>query len=63
MSISLRRDWHYYALAIGFIFVLNGVLGLLEITASGWRGYALGLVTWVIGFWLAGKVIRRPEAA
>ena len=27
--VKLRRDWHYYAFAIGLIFILNGVVGLL----------------------------------
>ncbi|MBJ3814755.1 DUF2754 family protein [Shimwellia pseudoproteus] len=59
---KIRRDWHYYAVAIGLIFILNGVAGLAGITAEGWRQYALGLVTWGLGFWLAGMIIRRrPE--
>ncbi|HCB24329.1 MAG TPA: hypothetical protein DEP74_05670, partial [Citrobacter freundii] len=27
--------------------------------AQGWQTYAVGLVTWVISFWLAGLIIRR----
>lgn len=62
LSGKIRRDWHYYAVAIGFIFILNGVVGLLGFEAQGWQTYAVGLVTWVICFWLAGLIIRRrPE--
>lgn len=62
LTSKLRRDWHYYAFAIGLIFILNGVVGLLGFEAKGWQTYAVGLVTWVIGFWLAGLIIRRrPE--
>ena len=25
LTSKLRRDWHYYAFAIGLIFILNGV--------------------------------------
>ncbi|MEH4658768.1 DUF2754 family protein [Phytobacter diazotrophicus] len=58
---KIRRDWHYYAFAIGLIFILNGVVGLLGFETKGWQNYAVGLVTWVISFWLAGFIIRRPE--
>ncbi|APG16794.1 hypothetical protein Y71_20805 [Kosakonia radicincitans DSM 16656] len=62
LPAKIRRDWHYYAFAIGLIFILNGVVGLLGFEAKGWQTYAVGLVTWVIGFWLAGLIIRRrPE--
>lgn len=62
LPATLRRDWHFYAVAIGLIFILNGVVGLLGFASQGWRSYALGLVTWIIGFWLAGLIIRRrPE--
>jgi len=62
LSLKMRRDWHYYAVAIGLIFILNGVVGLLGFNTEGWRSYAVGLVTWVICFWLAGFIIRRrPE--
>jgi len=62
LPVKIRRDWHYYAFAIGLIFILNGVVGLLGFEAKGWQTYAVGLVTWVIGFWLAGLIIRRrPE--
>ena len=27
--------------------------------AQGWQTYAVGLVTWVISFWLSGLIIRR----
>ncbi|MCU8649717.1 DUF2754 family protein, partial [Escherichia coli] len=27
--------------------------------AQGWQTYAVGLVTWVISFWVAGMIIRR----
>jgi hypothetical protein len=62
LPAKIRRDWHYYAFAIGLIFILNGVVGLLGFEAKGWQEYAVGLVTWVISFWLAGLIIRRrPE--
>jgi len=62
LPVKIRRDWHYYAFAIGLIFILNGVVGLLGFDAKGWQTYAVGLVTWVISFWLAGLIIRRrPE--
>ncbi|MEH2762629.1 DUF2754 family protein, partial [Klebsiella pneumoniae] len=28
----------------------------------GWQSYAVGLITWVISFWIAGFVIRRRPA-
>ena len=59
LPVKIRRDWHYYAFAIGLIFILNGVVGLLGFEAQGWQTYAVGLVTWVISFWLAGLIIRR----
>lgn len=59
LSAKLRRDWHYYAFALGLIFILNGVVGLAGLKTDGWQSYAVGLVTWVISFWLAGKIIRR----
>ena len=62
LPTKIRRDWHYYAFAIGLIFILNGVVGLLGFEAKGWQTYAVGMVTWVISFWLAGLIIRRrPE--
>ena len=62
LPLKIRRDWHYYAFAIGLIFILNGVAGLSGLRTEGWQEYALGLVTWVAGFWLAGLIIRRrPE--
>lgn len=45
LTSKLRRDWHYYAFAIGLIFILNGVVGLLGFEAKGWQTYAVGLVT------------------
>lgn len=44
-ACKIRRDWHYYAFAIGLIFILNGVVGLLGFEAQGWQTYAVGLVT------------------
>ena len=41
--------------------ILNGVVGLLGFEAKGWQTYAVGLVTWVISFWLAGLIIRRRD--
>ena len=61
LPVKIRRDWHYYAFAIGLIFILNGVVGLLVFEAKGWQTYAVGLVTWVISFWLAGLIIRRRD--
>ncbi|EGT4276511.1 DUF2754 family protein [Cronobacter sakazakii] len=62
LSAKIRRDWHYYAVAIGLIFIMNGVIGLLGFEAKGWQTYAVGLVTWVICFWIASFIIRRrPE--
>ena len=54
LPVKIRRDWHYYAFAIGLIFILNGVVGLLGFEAQGWQTYAVGLVTWVISGILAG---------
>lgn len=59
LPVEIRRDWHYYAFAIGLIFILNGIIGLLGFETKGWQNYAVGLVTWVIGCWLAGLIIRR----
>ncbi|AIR65411.1 membrane protein [Cedecea neteri] len=61
LTLKMRRDWHYYAVAIGLIFILNGVVGLLGLETKGWQSYAVGLVTWAIGFWIAGFIIRRPR--
>ncbi|MDY0970661.1 DUF2754 family protein [Siccibacter turicensis] len=59
---NIRRDWHYYAVAIGLTFIIYGVVGLLGFEAKGWQTWAVGLVAWVISLWLAGRVIRRrPE--
>ncbi len=33
LPVKIRRDWHYYAFAIGLIFILNGVVGLLGFEA------------------------------
>ena len=62
LTDKIRRDWHYYAVALGLIFILNGVVGLLGFETQGWQSYAVGLVTWVISFWIAGFVIRRRPA-
>lgn len=62
LTDKIRRDWHYYAVALGLIFILNGVVGLLGFETQGWQSYAVGLVTWVISFWAAGLVIRRRPA-
>ncbi|EOC1567023.1 DUF2754 domain-containing protein [Cronobacter dublinensis] len=59
LSAKIRRDWHYYAVALGLIFIMNGVIGLMGFEAKGWQTYAVGLVTWVICFWIAGFIIRR----
>ena len=62
LTDKIRRDWHYYAFALGLIFILNGVVGLLGFDARGGESYAVGLATWVVSFWLAGFVIRRRPA-
>ena len=62
LTEKIRRDWHYYAVALGLIFIMNGVVGLLGYETEGWRSYAVGLVTWVISFWIAGFIIRRRPA-
>lgn len=59
LTEKIRSDWHYYAVALGLIFILNGVIGLLGGETEGWRSYAVGLVTWAISFWIAGLIIRR----
>jgi len=61
LTLKMRRDWHYYAVAVGFIFILNGVVGILGFETVGWQSYAVGFVTWVISFWLASFIIRRPQ--
>lgn len=61
LTDKIRRDWHYYAVALGLIFILNGVVGLLGLKL---RVAILRrrLITWVISFWIAGFVIRRRPA-
>ena len=61
LPVKIRRDRPYSAFAIGLTFILNGVVGLLGFEAKGWQTYAVGLVTWVISFWLAGLIIRRRD--
>lgn len=46
LTDKIRRDWHYYAVALGLIFILNGVVGLLGFETHGWQSYAVGLITW-----------------
>ncbi|MDM7187804.1 DUF2754 family protein, partial [Klebsiella pneumoniae] len=29
LTDKIRREWHYCAVALGLIFILNGVVGLL----------------------------------
>ena len=29
LSAKIRSDWHYYAVALGLIFIMNGVIALL----------------------------------
>ncbi len=31
LPVKIRRDWHYYAFAIGLIFILNGVVGYWDL--------------------------------
>lgn len=45
LTDKIRRDWHYYAVALGLIFILNGVVGLLGFETQGWQSYAVGLIT------------------
>ncbi|MBS0848769.1 DUF2754 family protein [Citrobacter sp. JGM124] len=59
--LKMRRDWHYYAVVVGFIFILNGVVGMLGFESTGWKGYVIDLATWIVSFWLAGFCIRRPH--
>ncbi|WP_254517779.1 DUF2754 family protein, partial [Salmonella enterica] len=61
LPVQIRRDWHYNALSIGLIFILNGVVGLRGFEAKGWQTYGVGLVTWSSSFWLAGFIIRRRD--
>ena len=61
LTDKIRRDWHYYAFALGLIFILNGVVGLLGFDAQGWQSYAVGLATWVVSFWLAGFAYSPPS--
>ncbi len=61
LTSKLRRDWHYYAFAIGLIFILNGVVGLLGFEAKGWQTYAVGLVTLGNQF-LAGGIYYPPSS-
>lgn len=62
LPANMRRDWHYYAFAIGLTFILYGIVGLLGFEAKGWQTYAVGLVAWAISMWLASLIIRRrPE--
>ena len=61
LPVKIRRDWHYLGFAIGFILILNGVVGLLGFEEKGWQPYAVGRVTWVISFGLAGLIIRRRD--
>lgn len=35
--------------------------GYWDLKQKGWQTYAVGLVTWVISFWLAGLIIRRRD--
>ncbi|VTP64401.1 Protein of uncharacterised function (DUF2754) [Leclercia adecarboxylata] len=35
LPAKIRRDWHFYAFAIGLIFILNGVVGLLGFGSEG----------------------------
>lgn len=35
LTDKIRRDWHYYAVALGLIFILNGVVGLLGLKLRG----------------------------
>ncbi len=45
LTDKIRREWHYYAVALGLIFILNGVVGLLGFETQGWQSYAVGLIT------------------
>ena len=63
LTEKIRREWLYYAVALGLIFIMNGVVGLLGYETEGWRSFAVGLVTWVNSFWIAGSSIRRRPAA
>nr|VUD30454.1 inner membrane protein [Raoultella sp. NCTC 9187] len=64
LTDKIRRDWHYYAIALGLIFILNGVVGLLGFETQGWQSYAVGLVTWSLASGWRGllfAVVRRSK--
>ncbi len=67
LPVKIRRDWHYYAFAIGLIFILNGVVGLLGFEAKGWTGttmrsplalYSFLMAWW--GYWDLNQKVGRP---
>ncbi len=60
LTDKIRRDWHYYAVALGLIFILNGVVGLLGFETQGWQSYAVGLIT---GSLASGLRALRSAAA
>lgn len=57
LFVKICCDWYYYVFVIGFIFIFNGVVGLLGFEVKGWQIYVVGLVMWVISFWLVGLII------
>lgn len=36
LFVKICCDWYYYVFFIGFIFILNGVVGLLGFEVKGW---------------------------
>ena len=40
---------------------MRSPLALYSFLMAWWGYYAVGLVTWVISFWLAGLIIRRRD--
>lgn len=61
LSDKLRRDWHYYAFAIGLIFILNGVIGLFGFEAKRLANLCAGAGD-VGDLFLAGRVNYPPSA-
>ncbi len=51
-------DWHYYAFYWPYLY-FEWRRRMLGFEAKGWQTYGVGLVTWIISFWLAGFIIRR----
>lgn len=46
LPVKLRRDWHYYAFAIGLIFILNGGWDYWDLKRRGGKPMRWG---WLLG--------------